>query len=178
MRELASPRLRLEPQTSAHADEMFVVLADPAIYAHENAPPPSPDWLRERYRRLETRRSGDGSEQWLNWVVRLAEGPAIGYVQATVRTDGVAAIGYELGSTWWGRGLAREAVEAMLHELASQYGVRRLHAVLKRDNVRSMRLLQRLGFTAATPREPARSDIEADEAMMCRHLAQDPSEAG
>jgi RimJ/RimL family protein N-acetyltransferase len=170
MRQLASPRLLLEPQTAAHADEMFVVLADPAIYTHENEPPPSPDWLRERYRRLESRCSADGSEQWLNWVVRLADGPAIGFVQATVHADGAAAIAYELGSAWWGRGLAHEAVQAMLHELAARYGVRRLRAVLKRDNLRSMRLLLRLGFAAATPRQLVHAEIDADEALMCRDL--------
>ena len=33
---------------AAHADEMFVVLSDPAIYEFENAPPASADALRER----------------------------------------------------------------------------------------------------------------------------------
>jgi hypothetical protein len=32
MRIIATDRLRLEPQVATHAEEMFRVLADPAIY--------------------------------------------------------------------------------------------------------------------------------------------------
>ena len=41
IRPLETPRLVLEPQVAAHADEMFIVLSDPAIYEFENAPPGS-----------------------------------------------------------------------------------------------------------------------------------------
>ena len=171
MRAVAAPRLVLEPQTAAHAAEMYTLLADPALYRHENEPPPSVDWLRERFARLESRRSGDGREAWLNWVVRLRDGGALaGYVQATVRADG-AAIAYVLGSAWWGRGLATEAVRAMIGELAAQHGVRTLHAVLKRSNEPSLRLLQRLGFMPATPEEHDRRGIEPDERLEWRDVA-------
>ena len=73
-RTLHAGSTTLEPQIAAHAAEMYAVLADPAIYEFENAPPPSRQWLAERYARLEARRSADGSQRWLNWVVRLASG--------------------------------------------------------------------------------------------------------
>jgi [ribosomal protein S5]-alanine N-acetyltransferase len=141
MRRLETGSLTLEPQVADHAPALFVVLSDPAIYEHENAPPPSEDWLRERFARLESRRSTDGTELWLNWVVRLPSSELIGYVQATVYPDARAAIAYELGSAYWGRGFARQAVAAMIGELGARYGVRILRAVLKRANVRSLRLL-------------------------------------
>src|SRR5262245_56366218 len=87
MRVIEAAGVTLEPQVAAHADAMFAVLSDPAIYEHENAPPASADALRDRYRKLETRRSGDGRQEWLNWVVRLADGELTGYVQATVYPD-------------------------------------------------------------------------------------------
>jgi len=161
---ITTGRLRLEPQLAAHAEEMFTVLSDPAIYEFENAPPRSVDWLRQRYARLESRRSPDGKQRWLNWILRLASGEALGYVQATVLPDGRAAIAYELASRYWGRGLAREACEAMLAELAGSYGVREAHAVFKARNHRSLRLLQRLGFV------PAGGDMEPDEMRMTREL--------
>jgi RimJ/RimL family protein N-acetyltransferase len=157
MRVLETPRLNLEPQCAAHADAMFAVLSDPAIYAHENAPPASAAQLRGRYAALESRRSTDGSQQWLNWVLRLRTGELIGYVQASVDADGRAFIAYELASAHWGRGLAREAVVAMIAELASRYRVRMLAAVFKRANTRSRRLLEGLGFT------PAAEAAEADD---------------
>jgi [ribosomal protein S5]-alanine N-acetyltransferase len=160
----------LEPQAATHADAMFAVLSDPAMYEYENQPPRSKEWLYERFARLESRRSGDGKEQWLNWVIRLPSSELAGYVQATVREDGTAAIAYELASAYWGRGLGSSAVAAMIGELAEHYQVRRLTAVLKRNNHRSMRLLERLGFSAAPPELIARHDIGPDEAMMYRHV--------
>lgn len=162
--------MTLEPQLAAHADEMFVVLSDPAIYEFENAPPASLDWLRTRFTKLETRLSGDGREQWLNWVIRLPGSGLIGYVQATVTAGGDATIAYELSSPYWGRGFAREAVQAMISELQSHYGVRRLFAVFKRANFRSRRLLERLGFAPGSPQQYVEQQVEADEDLMSREI--------
>lgn len=171
MRTIETGTLTLEPQVARHAGEMFAVLSDPAIYEYENEPPASLDALRARYSALESRRSPDGAEHWLNWVIRLPGGEAIGYVQATVRNGGRAAIAYELGSAWWGRGLARRAVEAMIDELIAGYDVRRLAAVLKETNLRSRRLLERLGFELSSADEHRRRGVEADELLMEREAA-------
>lgn len=170
MNAIEAGGMRLEPQVAAHADEMFVVLSDPAIYEFENAPPASLDWLRTRFTKLETRLSGDGTEQWLNWVIRLPGSGLIGYVQATVTGKGDATIAYELSSPHWGRGLGYQAVQAMISELQSHYGVRRLYAVFKRANFRSRRLLERLGFTAGSPQQCGEQQVEADEDLMCREI--------
>ena len=170
MRVIETDELKLEPQLAAHAAEMFFVLSDPAIYEYENDPPPSLAWLRARFTRLESRRSADGRQQWLNWVIRLPTAKLIGYVQATVHPDGRAAIAYVLSSAYWGRGLACRAVQAMIPELVDQYQVRSLSAVLKRDNRRSLRLLERLGFSAAPPELNARLQVQPDELLMVRFL--------
>jgi RimJ/RimL family protein N-acetyltransferase len=134
MRAIAADGLILEPQTAAHAEPMFAVLSDPAIYEYENEPPRSLEWLRERFTKLESRVSPDGNEQWLNWVIRLSGSELAGYVQATVHADGRAAIAYELSSAYWGRGLAHRAVGAMIRELAESYHVRTVTAVFKKEN--------------------------------------------
>jgi [ribosomal protein S5]-alanine N-acetyltransferase len=166
MRHIDAGSLRLEPQCAAHADEMFRVLSDPAIYEFENEAPPSAEWVRERFTKLESRSSPDGREQWLNWVIRLPPQQLIGFVQATVHADGCCDIAYELGSAWWGAGHASRAVQAMIDELASQYGVRELRAVLVQRNHRSMRLLGRLGFKPAA----AAVGLEPGEIRMRRKL--------
>jgi len=148
---------------------MFRVLSDPAIYEYENEPPASVEWLQARFKRLESRRSPDGIEQWLNWVLRDGSS-LIGYVQATVYPEHRAGIAYVLASGSWGKGLAREAVDSMIAELRDRYGVRHLSAVLKRDNGRSMRLLERLGFTLASPKLHAEREIEPDEALMLKSI--------
>ena len=169
MNTLHTPRLTLLPQCAAHADAMFVVLADPAIYEYENEPPASVECLRARFARLESWQSADGHERWLNWVLRSvddADDTLIGYMQATVLADGAAYVAYVLGSARWGRGLASEATAAVLDELAARYGVSEFLAVLKRANRRSLRLLERHGFVPASTAALAAHPIEADEWLM------------
>jgi ribosomal-protein-alanine N-acetyltransferase len=168
VRAINTGSLTLEPQVAAHAEEMFLVLGDPAIYQYENEPPPSLEWLRARFTKLETRRSADGHEQWLNWVIRLPTFELAGYVQATVYPEGRAGIAYQLSSAYWGRGLAREAVKAMILELVEHYDVHRLFAVLKSENLRSMRLLERLGFSLASAEQHATHRVELGEVLMHR----------
>ena len=171
MHVIETGSLTLEPQTVAHAEEMFVVLSDPAIYEHENEPPPSLEWLRARFTKLESRRSSDGQEHWLNWVIRLPTSELIGYVQSTVRDNGRAAIAYALCSAFWGRGLAHQAVQAMISELVQHYQVRSLSAVLKRQNLRSRRLLERLGFSLATAEQLRTHPVEPGELLMHREFS-------
>jgi len=168
MHVIEAGSLTLEPQAAAHAEEMFAVLSDPAIYEHENEPPPSLEWLRARFAQLESRRSANGQEQWFNWVIRLPSSELIGYVQATVDRNGRAAIAYELSSAYWGRGLARQAVQAMISELVQRYQVHQLTAVFKRKNLRSMRLLERLGFSPASPEQHVKHHVEPGERLMQR----------
>ena len=168
MQVIKTAAFTLEPQTVAHAEEMFLVLSDPAIYEYENEPPPSLEWLRARFAKLESRLSADSQEQWLNWVIRLPTSELIGYVQATVHQDGRADIAYELSSAYWGRGLARQAVQAMISELVEHYEVVFLSATLKRENVRSLRLLERLGFALASPEQRVEHRVEPGELLMRR----------
>jgi RimJ/RimL family protein N-acetyltransferase len=145
---------------------MFDVLSDPAIYEYENEPPASVEALRTRYTKLESRRSGDGREQWLNWVIRRDGAGLIGYVQATVYPDGSAAIAYEMASVHWGRGFGRRATETMLRELIDHYGVTKVFGVAKARNFRSLRLLERLGFSLAGPELRSARGVEPDETLM------------
>jgi RimJ/RimL family protein N-acetyltransferase len=166
MKTLAAGALTLEPQVVAHAPEMFALLQDPLIYSYENEPPATLQGLSHRFMLLESRASADGSEHWLNWVVRRADGLAIGYVQATVFGQGQAYVAYVLGSAHWGRGHASAAVMAMIDELVAAYRVHMLWAVLKRANTRSLRLLERLAFVPATDAQVAAHAIETDEVLM------------
>lgn len=166
MRTLIASICTLEPQVAAHAQEMFSVLSDAAIYEFENSPPPSAHWLAERYARLERRTSDDGKEAWLNWVLRLPTGELAGYVQATVLPHDRALLAYELGSRFWRRGLGRSAVAAVIDELALNYGVRLFAAVLNSANYRSRALLLSLGFEPASPQQSIEFEPEPDELVM------------
>jgi len=166
MKTLVAGNLVLEPQVAAHAQAMFEVLSDPAIYEFENAPPESQAWLEQRFARLESRHSADGSQQWLNWVVRLHSGALAGYVQATVTEEHVASIAYEFASSFWRQRIGSTAVRAMLAELETTYGVTTFVAVLKARNGRSAAFLRHLGFAATPPSDFRPVERESDEIVM------------
>jgi ribosomal-protein-alanine N-acetyltransferase len=154
MQTLHTARLLLEPLRRGHAVAMFPLLQDPTIYTHlDHGPPPSVEHLEGVYTRLEARRSPDAREQWLNWIVFAADDPErpLGVVQATVMSGGRAWVAYEFGAAHRGRGFAREAVQAMLGELAASFGVQRYQATVEAANERSIHLLRRLDFEEAAP---------------------------
>ena len=160
MRSLRAGDLVLEPQTAAHAPGMFELLSDPVLAKYlDSAPPPDMGWLTDRFARLESRLSGDGREHWLNWVVCAQAQRPVGFVQATVDPDGSANVAYVLGRAFWGRGWATQATEAMLRELADHYAVRRAFATVDKRNLRSIRLLERLGFSLAPPDKHPQHDV-------------------
>jgi RimJ/RimL family protein N-acetyltransferase len=111
---VAGERVTLDPLAVSDAAEMAVVLADPALYEFTGGDPPDADLLRSRYERQVAGASADGTEQWLNWILRTPEGAAAGYVQATV-TDGgrTAEIAWGVGVPWQGRGYARDAARTL-----------------------------------------------------------------
>jgi [ribosomal protein S5]-alanine N-acetyltransferase len=145
--ETADP-IRLEPLTAAHAAELFAALVHPAIYTYiSDQPPASVSELAERYRRLESRSSPDGSQHWLNWAIRSIEHQrCIGYVQATVYPGSTADFAFVLAPPFWGLGLARAASGAALSYLFTHFNVTSVFATVDRRNLRSSALLLRLGF--------------------------------
>ena len=166
---IASARLVLEPLLEEHAPAMFLLLDDAELYRYlDFAPPPSLDHLRDVYRRLEARHSPDGTEKWLNWVIHSHGGAPLGFTQATVRSDGTAYVAYTLGRRYWGHGFAAEATNAMLEHLAGVHHVRCFLATVEKANDRSIRLLERLGFHAATAQESKGHDLSPTELLYVR----------
>lgn len=60
--------------------------------------------------------------------------------------DGTVEIGYGLAGPSRGRGLGSQAVAALVAELATRPGVRRIEARVDLDNTPSRRVLERAGF--------------------------------
>jgi [ribosomal protein S5]-alanine N-acetyltransferase len=148
---LRTERLCLEPLAPGHAVELFDGLTDPRLYEFvDDEPPPSVGWLQERYRKLASGKSPDGSDLWCSWAVRrLRNGRAIGFVQATIDREQVATTAYVLFPGAWGRGFGREAVAAMMTELSGRDRVTAFRATTHPQNRRSIVLLSALGFERA-----------------------------
>ena len=94
--------------------------------------------------------SPDGSEEWLNWIVReRASGRAIGFVQATLsgaRRDR-ADIAWLIGVAWQRRGYASEAAAAVVEWLEAR-GVTTIDAHIHPDNTASAGVAMRVGLAS------------------------------
>ncbi|MFL9649941.1 GNAT family N-acetyltransferase [Exiguobacterium chiriqhucha] len=58
-----------------------------------------------------------------------------------------AEIGFELSSNHWGRGIAGEALRAVVRHGFTQLGFHRIEALVEPANTASQQLLERVGFT-------------------------------
>jgi len=165
MDALTTGRLLLEPLVAGHAEAMYEALREPELYKYlDHGPPPSVEHLRGVYAQLESRVSPDGSQLWLNWVVRVRGGEPAGFVQATV-AGADAWVAYVLARKHWGLGFATEAMQAMIGYLRSACGVTRFLATTEALNEWSIRLLLRLSFRAATEAEIQEHEPSATERL-------------
>lgn len=156
---LSTPRLQLEPLEPRHAEVLFAGLQNEKLYDWiEDRPPESLAFLRQRYEGLALRRSPDGREIWLNWAIRHYGGGYAGYVQATVNGR-EAHIAYVVFADSWGQGIGRETVATIINELSRNYGVSGLAANVDRRNLRSVRLLEALGFRQHSSSEAASHEL-------------------
>ncbi len=147
---VGTTRLRLEPLTTAHTVELLPVLADPALYAYTGGAPPGAAELSARHARQAAGVSPDGSQGWLNWVLRLQDtGAVAGFVQATLTRDGDglrADLAWLVGTASQGRGLAAEAACAVVSELRG-LGVARFGAWVHPEHAASGAVASRCGLT-------------------------------
>ena len=172
MRPLRSATLTLEPLLESHADAMFEVLSSPEMYAYmPGKPPDSVAALRERYRRLESRRSPDGTQQWLNWIVRLPSGACAGFVQATVHPRRTADFAFALAPQHWGRGVAFEASATAVGCLFEDFDVAALYCTVDPANGRSVRLVERLAFHEIASHEYPHGTPEPNDRVFRRMRA-------
>jgi RimJ/RimL family protein N-acetyltransferase len=139
-------RLELRPLMQIDAEEMFPILSDPAIYQFTHGDPPtSVEALTELYKVRESRQSPDGTEHWLNWIIRVRESNvAIGFTQATI-AENKACIAWVVGTSWQRNGYASEAARAMINWL-KKTGITKIEAHIATDHVASKKVAENVGL--------------------------------
>ena len=142
---LRTARLDLEPLRVEHAAEAAVAFSDARLHTFVGGEPATEDELRDRYARQVIGHSPDGSETWLNWMLRRRDtGELVGTVQATV-TGSTADLAWVVAVPHQGRGLAREAALAVRAELAGA-AVRTFTAHIHPDHGASAGVARALGL--------------------------------
>jgi [ribosomal protein S5]-alanine N-acetyltransferase len=83
------------------------------------------------------------------------EGTVIGTVSFEIdQAAHTAMLGYAIGRKWWGRGIAVEAARAAMAWATETFGLTRIWASTDARNLRSIRVLEKLGML----HEGARAD--------------------
>lgn len=144
---LRTSRLRLVPVDASNAKVLWELMQTPELRTYQDLP--VMEW--RHFRALVTssrspfraRKSGR-----FEWLVLNDDGEAIGWVSLRVAEHALESgeIGYSLLAEYRGRGLATEAVSAIVDEAFSKGKLRRLHAYCMPENAASRALLGRIGF--------------------------------
>lgn len=79
----------------------------------------------------------------------VVDGEAAGGIGVELLADvyrGTAEIGFWLGQSWWGRGIATEAVGALTDWAFDQFNLRRIYASVFESNPASARVMEKCGY--------------------------------
>ena len=145
--EITTARLVLRRMTLDDAEAVFAYARDPEV---------------ARYTSWAAHRSIDDAREFLasivasydrgdsaNWALELREERRlVGTIGLSVRVEHRAAeVGYALARAYWGRGLATEALGALLDVAFGTVGLHRVIARCRPENVGSWKVMRKLGMS-------------------------------
>jgi RimJ/RimL family protein N-acetyltransferase len=143
---LVTERLVLRGIVPGDAADLFTFRSDPIEQRYNDAYLRTLDEAHDLIHRLDRERVENNA---LHWGVTLAGADRVvgllGYNEVVAEHRRVA-LGYDLARRFWGRGLATEALTAVLDHGFGPLGLNRVEAHTDAANERSIRLLERLGF--------------------------------
>jgi ribosomal-protein-alanine N-acetyltransferase len=145
---LITPRLNLREIVPSDAADLFSFSSDPEVQKYDSDPPMRE--LAEAEALIKTIRPHFEAKETITWGITLkGENRLIGFVgfyfwgNATYKTD----LGYTLARPYWRRGIATETVRALLQFGFDTMHLHRVNVDTRMDNIASVRLMQKLGFT-------------------------------
>jgi [ribosomal protein S5]-alanine N-acetyltransferase len=144
---LTGRRVALRPLVLADAPALFALFSDPDVTRHWSRPPMTR--LGQARTLVRDIRAGYRSGELVQWGVTLAEGDEVvgtctlfHFSRACRRAE----VGYALNRRYWGRGLMHDALATLVGYAFGPLDCNRLEADIDPANVRSARILERLGF--------------------------------
>ena len=147
---LRTERLVLRELLPGDAADVLVFRGDPEVQRYDDPPIHT---LQEAADFIDEMRQACANQQQQIWAVTLTGNPTVlGLVslqQPDHRGDRYhcrAEVGYGLARASWGRGIASEAVRAVITYGFAHLDLNRIYAATIADNHESVRLLERLGF--------------------------------
>ena len=145
---LDTPRLALRAPVEGDIPALFEIFRDAEAMRYWSRPEmKDPAEAEALLREIERNASGETFLQW--GIARREDDLVIGTctLHRINREHRRAELGYILRRDHWGRGLAREALTALLDHAFGMMALHRLEADIDPRNAGSIRLVERLGFT-------------------------------
>ncbi len=158
---LTTARLVLRPMIRDYAAALFAILGDPEAMTYW-ARPPLPR-LATMQAQIEDELAGMAAGSFFCWTA-LAAGTAIGSIDLKPSANDEAWIGFAFRREYWGQGLAREGVAAVLDHGFAPMALSRIAARVQAGNARAIRLLEHLNFQ---PRGRAADIMRDGESRPC-----------
>jgi RimJ/RimL family protein N-acetyltransferase len=160
---LRTARLDLIAILPEHATLLFPVLDDQALYDFMGGKPPEGvEALAATYAKREARRSPDGTQLWLNWMLRRRDdGDVVGFAQASVQAEH-GEVAWVVGTASQGQGFASEAAAALVPWLFDTLGVPEVRACVHPDHEASQRVAHRAGLRRTDELD------DGEEVWVCR----------
>lgn len=144
---LTTARLRLEPISDAHVDGLHALNSDPVVMRYVTGKPDTRDDTLAMIERVKGRWSALGFSWWC--LIEQASNDIIGAgcIQNLGRVeDNPLEIGWRLRQDKWGQGFASEAARCMAKFAFDTLDAEILYAVCNPENLRSARVMERLGM--------------------------------
>ncbi len=148
MRTVTTEHLRLVPVSAKNARALWSLLQHQELRRYQDLPNLSVrafcEVVAKRPRALHPGTSGR-----FEWLVATAAHPALGWLSLRIadRKPEVGEIGYSILPEFCGRGIATEAVRALVAEAFERIKLQRITAYCVPENAASVRVLHKLGFT-------------------------------
>ncbi len=157
--EIVAERLRLRPFCDGDKPAIIAIRTSDDVYRYLSGPAGA-EFADEI-------RAATVGEQWGVFCIAQSEtDQAIGSLHFD-RGRGALEVSYELMPTYWGQGLAQEAVRAALAWAAAEFADEEVIAVTQTANTASVALLSRLGFDL----ERTFEEFDAEQGWFRRSLA-------
>jgi diamine N-acetyltransferase len=135
---LRTPRLALIPISLEDVPALFILAQNPATIEDFQYTATKPEdvekWVREAV-----------EESTPSWTIRL-NGQVIGLIEADIRREAIARMGYFLAEAQQRQGYMTEALRAVLEWVFTETPVHRTEADITPGNLASYRVVEKLGF--------------------------------
>jgi len=148
VRTITTERLSLVPVTTENAATLWELLQQPGLRDYQDLPDVD---IAQFRRNVSSRpRALDigvwGRFEWLLYLAGVAAPVGWASLRIGERTTFAAEVGYSVVQEYRGRGIATEAVEALVDESFARLHMRRVRAYCVPENLSSRAVLARVGF--------------------------------